>query len=49
MAQLYADQAGYVQAVDEATDEALSRGFLLPPDGDRIKAAATLQWALLVP
>lgn len=44
MAALYVDKAGYVQAVSDATDDAVARGFLLPPDAERIKAAASLQW-----
>ncbi len=44
MASLYVDRAGYVQAVSEATDKAVAKGFLLAADGERIKAAAGLQW-----
>ena len=44
MASLYVDKAGYVQAVSEATDQAVAKGFLLAADGERIKAAARLQW-----
>ncbi|MEL0313907.1 MAG: alpha/beta hydrolase domain-containing protein, partial [Halieaceae bacterium] len=47
MASLYVDKAGYVSAVSEATDQAVERGFLLPPDAERIKAAAELQWDAL--
>ena len=48
MATLYVDRAGYVQAVSEATDNAVDKGFLLSPDAERIKAAAELQWDMLV-
>jgi hypothetical protein len=44
MASLYVDKAGYMQAVSEATDKAVAKGFLLTADGERIKAAAGLQW-----
>ena len=44
MAALYVDKAGYVQAVSDATDDAVAQGFLLAPDAERIKAAASLQW-----
>lgn len=47
MASLYVDKAGYIQAVSEATDQAVSKGFLLAIDGERIKAAAALQWDAL--
>jgi hypothetical protein len=47
MASLYVDKAGYIQAVAKATDEAVSKGFLLEIDGERIKAAAALQWNTL--
>ena len=47
MATLYVDRAGYVQAVSEATDNAVDKGFLLSPDAERIKAAAELQWDML--
>ena len=49
MASLYVDKAGYVSAVSEATDQAVERGFLLPPDAERIKAAAELQWDATTP
>jgi hypothetical protein len=44
MASRYVDRAGYREAVRNATDAAVDAGFLLPPDADRIKAAAGLQW-----
>lgn len=44
MAERYVDKAGYVRAVSDATDDALEKGFLLPPDVVRIKAAAEIQW-----
>lgn len=47
MASLYVDKTGYIEAVSKATDEAVSKGFLLQVDGDRIKSAAALQWDLL--
>jgi len=47
MATLYVDRAGYVQAVSDATDDAVDKGFLLAPDAQRIKAAAELQWDML--
>jgi hypothetical protein len=47
MASRYIDKAGYVQAVTDATDDAVAKGFLLTPDADRIKAAAPLQWDML--
>ena len=47
MATLYVDKQGYVDAVAEATDEAVAAGFLLEPDAERIKAAASLQWDAL--
>ena len=47
MASLYVDRTGYVQAVSDATDAAVDAGFLLPTDGERIKAAAGLQWDAL--
>ena len=47
MAALYIDKAGYIQAVSDATNEAIDKGFLLSPDGERIKAAASLQWDML--
>lgn len=48
MASLYIDRAGYVDAVSRATDEAVESGFLLPPDAERIRAAAGLQWDALL-
>ena len=47
MASLYVDKQGYIDAVAEATDEAVAAGFLLAPDAERIKAAAALQWDAL--
>ena len=47
MATRYVDKAGYVQAVSDATDDAVGKGFLLAPDAERIKAAAELQWDML--
>ena len=49
MASLYVDRQGYVDAVSAATDSAVEAGFLLPPDAERIKAAAPLQWDALTP
>ncbi|WP_223177885.1 alpha/beta hydrolase domain-containing protein [Pseudohalioglobus sediminis] len=49
MAMLYVDKQGYVDAVAESTDDAVAAGFLLPPDAERIKAAAALQWDALAP
>lgn len=37
---LYADNADYVEKLNTATDEAVSKGFLLPEDADLIKANA---------
>ncbi len=47
MASLYVDKQGYVGAVTEAADEAVAAGFLLEPDAERIKTAASLQWDAL--
>jgi hypothetical protein len=47
MASLYVDKAGYAQAVSDAADNAVTKGFLLPFDAERIKAAAYLQWEIL--
>jgi hypothetical protein len=47
MATLYVDRPGYVAAVGESTDTAVSLGALLPEDAKRIKAAAALQWDAL--
>jgi hypothetical protein len=44
MASEYTDKAGYVQAVSDALDDAVNKGFLLPADAQRIEAAASLQW-----
>ena len=37
-----------MQAVSDAAEEAVTKGFLLPSDAELIKAAAGLQWDLLV-
>ena len=47
MASMYVDKAGYTRAVDEAAEDAVEKGFLLPADADRVKAAASLQWDML--
>jgi hypothetical protein len=47
MASLYVDKEGYIKAVSKAADEVVRKGFLLAVDGERIKAAATLQWDLV--
>jgi hypothetical protein len=47
MASVYIDKAGYIQAVSEAAEDAVAKGFLLPPDAERVKAAASLQWDML--
>jgi hypothetical protein len=47
MAMLYLDRAGYVAAVSESTNAAVNAGVLLLEDGERIKAAAGLQWDAL--
>jgi Alpha/beta hydrolase domain len=47
MASLYGNKVGYVQAVSNASDDAVVKGFLLAPDADLIKAAAAMQWDLL--
>ncbi len=47
MTSLYVDKHGYVQAVSDSADEAVTKGFLLPPDAELIKAAAALQWDML--
>jgi hypothetical protein len=47
MASMYIDKAGYIQAVSEAAEDAVSKGFLLPTDAERMKAAAPLQWDML--
>lgn len=47
MASLYVDKAGYVEAVSAATDDAVAAGFMLAADGERVKAAAPLQWDAL--
>ena len=49
MASLYVDRDGYINAVAEATDKAVSDGFLLEPDAERVNAAAALQWDALTP
>ena len=40
LAELYPDHDTYVTAVEEATDAAVQAGFLMPEDGELIKAAA---------
>ncbi len=47
MATLYVDRDGYIAAVSESTDAAVSQGVVLPEDAERIKAAAALQWDAL--
>jgi hypothetical protein len=47
MATLYIDRAGYIAAVSESTDVAVSLGVILHEDAERIKAAAALQWDAL--
>ena len=47
MASLYVDKPGYVQKVSEAAEEAVRKGFLLPPDAERIEEASSLQWDML--
>ncbi len=43
---LYTDNAAYIDAVNTATDDAVSKGFLLPADADLIKAYAEAQISL---
>jgi hypothetical protein len=45
MARLYVDEAGYVNAVTAATNDAVGKGYLLPEDGEAIIAWAPSQWA----
>lgn len=40
LASLYPNHAAYVSAVNMSVDNAVANGFLLPPDGDLIKAWA---------
>jgi hypothetical protein len=40
LATLYPDHGAYVTAVENATDAAVQAGFLMPEDGELIKAAA---------
>ena len=47
MATRYVDRQGYIDAVAEATDRAVNAGFILTPDAERIRAAASLQWDAL--
>jgi Alpha/beta hydrolase domain len=49
MASLYSDQAGYVAAVTEATNEAVAMDFLLQEDADAIIEWAPQQWDSQVP
>jgi hypothetical protein len=44
MASLYVDEAGYVEAVTAATNDAVGKGYLLPEDGEAIIAWAPSQW-----
>jgi len=44
MASLYVDEAGYVEAVTRATNDALAAGFLLREDADAIITWAPQQW-----
>lgn len=44
MAMLYVDENGFVEAVTEATNEALEAGFLLQEDADAIITWAPQQW-----
>jgi hypothetical protein len=44
MASLYVDEAGYVQAVTDATNNAVTADFLLREDADAIIAWAPQQW-----
>ncbi len=45
MASLYVDQASYVEAVTDASNDAVAAGFLLQADADLIIAWAPEQWA----
>ena len=49
MASLYVDKAGFVQAVTEATEAAVSADFLLREDADAIIEWAPRQWDFQVP
>lgn len=40
LALLYPDKQAYIDAIDQASDEAVAAGFLLPPDANLIKARA---------
>ena len=40
LTELYPDHTAYVMAIEEATDKAVQAGFLMPEDGELIKAAA---------
>ena len=44
MASLYTDQAGFVEAVINSTESAVSEGFLLREDADAIIEWAPQQW-----
>jgi len=44
MAMLYSDRAGYVEAVTEATEDAVEKDFLLREDADAIIEWAPTQW-----
>lgn len=47
MASLYVDRQGYIDAVEAASSDAVTKGFLLQADAQRITAAAGLQWDAL--
>lgn len=47
MAARYVDRQGYIDAAAEAADQAVAPGFVLSPDAERIRAAASLQWDAL--
>jgi hypothetical protein len=40
LAELYPDKTAYIEAIDNATNEAVAAGFIRPADGDLIKARA---------
>jgi hypothetical protein len=44
MASLYVDEAGYVEAVTTATNDAVAKGFLLLEDAKAIIEWAPKQW-----
>ena len=49
MASLYVDEAGFVDAVTEATNAAVEADFLLQEDADAIITWAPQQWRAQVP